>query len=43
MNRDEAWALLNEYTKSESLLKHELAVEAVMWHYATKLGEDAEK
>ena len=43
MNRDEAWALLNEYTKSESLLKHALAVEAVMWHYATKLGEDAEK
>lgn len=43
MNRDEAWALLNEYTKSESLLKHALAVEAAMWHYATKLGEDPEK
>ena len=43
MNRDEAWALLNEYTKSESLLKHALAVEAAMWHYAAKLGEDAEK
>ena len=43
MNRDEAWALLNEYTKSESLLKHALAVDAAMRHYAAKLGEDAEK
>ena len=41
MNRDEAWALLNEYTKSESLLKHALAVDAAMRHYAAKLGEDA--
>jgi putative nucleotidyltransferase with HDIG domain len=43
MNRDEAWALLNEYTKSESLLKHALAVDAAMRHYAAKLGEDAEQ
>ena len=43
MNRDEAWALLNEYTKSESLLKHALAVEAAMRHYATKRSEDAEQ
>ena len=43
MNRDEAWTLLNEYTKSESLLKHALAVEAAMSHYAPKLGEDAQK
>ena len=27
MNRDDAWTLLNEYTKSESLLKHALAYE----------------
>ena len=43
MNRDEACALLNEYTKSGSLLKHALAVEAAMRHYATKLGEDSEQ
>ena len=43
MNRDEAWALLNEYTKSESLLKHALAVEAAMRHYAAKRGEDTEQ
>jgi hypothetical protein len=28
MTRDEAWTLLNEYTKSDSLIKHALAVEA---------------
>ena len=43
MNRGEAWALLNEYTKSESLLKHALAVEAAMRHYASKRGVDAEQ
>ena len=30
MNRDDAWALLTEYTKGESLLKHALAVEAAV-------------
>ncbi|MHB1954173.1 MAG: hypothetical protein ACYCOU_10530 [Sulfobacillus sp.] len=29
-SRDQAWALLNEYTKNPSLIKHALAVEAVM-------------
>ncbi len=43
MNRDEAWVLLNEYTNSESLLKHALAVEAAMRHYAAKRGEVAEQ
>src|SRR2546425_1319306 len=39
MNRDDAWALLTEYTKSESLLKHALAVEAAVRGYARKFGE----
>jgi len=42
MTRDEAWALLSQYTKSESLLKHGLAVEAAMRHYATHFGQDLE-
>ena len=42
MTRDEAWNLLNEYTKSESLIKHALAVEAAMRHYATHFGENVE-
>jgi putative nucleotidyltransferase with HDIG domain len=40
--RDSAWRLLNEYTKSESLLKHALAVEAAVRGYARKFGEDEE-
>jgi putative nucleotidyltransferase with HDIG domain len=42
MNRDAAWALLTEYTKSDSLLKHALAVEAAVRGYARKFGEDEE-
>ena len=42
MNRDEALALLKEHTKSESLLKHALSVEAAMRHYAAHFGENAE-
>ncbi len=42
MNRDEAWQLLNEYTSNESLVKHALAVEAAMRHYARLFGEDEE-
>ncbi|HLF84979.1 MAG TPA: HD domain-containing protein [Blastocatellia bacterium] len=38
--RDEAWSLLCEYTKGDSLRKHALAVEAVMRAYARRLGED---
>ena len=41
--RAEAFALLNEYTKSPQLLKHALAVEAAMRHYAALRGEDPER
>ncbi|MFC4767649.1 HD domain-containing protein [Effusibacillus consociatus] len=41
--REDAWKLLNEYTKSQSLLKHALAVETSMRAYAEKYGEDVEK
>ena len=43
MNRDEAWKLLCEYTKSDGLRRHALAVEACMRAYARKYGEDEEK
>jgi putative nucleotidyltransferase with HDIG domain len=42
VTRDEAWDLLCEHTKSESLRKHGLAVEAAMRHFARKNGEDEE-
>src|ERR1043166_4207873 len=42
MNRDQAWTLLHEFTRSESLIKHALAVEAAMRHYASHFGENAE-
>jgi len=42
MTREEALALLREYTQSESLLKHALAVEAAMRYYATRFGENVE-
>jgi putative nucleotidyltransferase with HDIG domain len=43
MNREDAWALLCEYTKNPGLRKHGLAVEAAMRAYARKFGEDEEK
>jgi predicted hydrolase (HD superfamily) len=39
-DRDTAWRLLTEYTKSESLLKHALGVEAAVRGYARKFDED---
>ena len=43
MNRDEAWDLMCEWTESDSLRKHMLAVEAAMQAYARRFGEDEEK
>jgi putative nucleotidyltransferase with HDIG domain len=40
--RTDAWCLLTEYTQSESLRKHALAVEACMRAYARKNGGDEE-
>ena len=40
MTRDEALAILHEFTKSESLRKHALAVEACVVAYAREFGED---
>ncbi len=42
MTRAEAWQLLCEYTATDSLRKHALAVEAAMRHYAGPLGGDVE-
>ena len=38
--REEAYSLLTTWTKTDSLVKHALAVEAVMRHMARSLGED---
>jgi putative nucleotidyltransferase with HDIG domain len=41
-NREDAWSLLCEYTQSENLRKHALAVEACVRGYARKFGADEE-
>jgi putative nucleotidyltransferase with HDIG domain len=43
MNRDDAWNLVCEFTQSDSLRKHMLAVEAAMRAYAKRFGEDEDK
>jgi putative nucleotidyltransferase with HDIG domain len=42
MNRSEALTIVREYVKNENLVRHMLAVEAVMRFYAEKYGEDVE-
>ena len=41
--REETLALMHEYTASDSLRKHMLAVEGAMRAYARKFGEDEER
>jgi predicted hydrolase (HD superfamily) len=40
LTRENAWRLLTEYTRSDSLRKHALAVEAAVRGYARRFGED---
>jgi predicted hydrolase (HD superfamily) len=40
LSREQAWALVTEYTQSESLRKHMLGVEAAVRGYARHFGED---
>lgn len=42
LSRDEAIALLKKYLKSDKLIKHSLAVEAIMQEMAKKIGKDEE-
>jgi predicted hydrolase (HD superfamily) len=43
MNRDDAWQLLNEFTSSDSLLKHAMGVEAAVRGYARIFGENEDE
>jgi putative nucleotidyltransferase with HDIG domain len=42
ITREQAWVTLTEYTKSEALRRHALAVEAAVRAYAEKFSEDEE-
>ena len=43
IDREQAWRILCEFTQSENLRKHALAVETCVTAYARKLGEDETK
>jgi putative nucleotidyltransferase with HDIG domain len=43
LTREQAWNILCEFTQSEGLRKHALAVETCVTAYARKLGEDEQK
>jgi predicted hydrolase (HD superfamily) len=43
LTRDDAWALVTEYTQSEQLRRHMRSVEAAMRAYARRFGEDEER
>jgi len=43
LSRDAAWQLLTEWTQSDSLRKHALAVEAAVRGYARQFGENEEE
>jgi predicted hydrolase (HD superfamily) len=43
MDRNQAWEIMCEFVKSESLRKHMLAVEVCVTAYAHKFGQDQEK
>ena len=43
MNRADAYALLTEYVKDQSLIRHMVAVEAALRAYARKLGQDEDR
>jgi putative nucleotidyltransferase with HDIG domain len=43
MDRSQAWELLCEYTKTDNLRRHALAVESCVAAYARKFGEDENK
>jgi putative nucleotidyltransferase with HDIG domain len=42
-DREQAWSILCEFTKSEGLRKHALAVEACVLAYAQRLGGDEQE
>ncbi len=42
-DRDWAWGIVNEYTRSEQLKRHMLSVEAAVRAYARKYGEDEDR